>query len=258
MNHNGPRAHVFIAIPNYRGEHTYRLTQALFDAQVYCIAKRIRCTLFIAARMTLIEYARAYLAAKFLESDATHLMCIDDDLGFDPTAIVRMVDRDKDIVGGVYPVKTIPTFYPYEPAGAPSDDGLQPVKSVPGGFVLIKRHVMEALAKTVPSFNIEHVNDRVCAPDLYSMTNDDKRDKIGEDIMFCRRAIAAGFQIWAETDVGFVHVGPFEWGGNLRHQLDREQVAAEAANQASAAPSLILPEHAGKVTPIAAAMRGRP
>ncbi len=109
---SGPRAKVLIVIPCYAGMHTYRLTQSLMNAQLFCVAKRIHCELYIAARMTLLEYARAWLAEKFLRSDATHMMCIDDDLGFEPTAIARMVEHDKDIVAGVYPFKTMPIFYP--------------------------------------------------------------------------------------------------------------------------------------------------
>lgn len=249
----GPRAKILIATPCYRGEMTYRYVQSLMDAQLYCIAKRVQVELLIAAHMTLLEYARAWIAAKFLQSDATHLLCLDDDLGFEPTAVMRMLDRDRDIIGGVYPVKCIPTFYPYEPIREPDADGLQECRSVPGGFMLIKRHVIETLSKSVPWFDCEHNNETLSVPDLYAMETRSAA-KSGEDIMFCRRAVAAGFKIYAEPDVGFVHVGKFEWGGNLRHQLDREQLAAEAANQADAAPSLILPEHAGKVRPLQAAI----
>lgn len=250
----GPRAKIMIATPCYRGEMTYRYVQSLMDAQLYCIAKRVQCELLIAAHMTLLEYARAYIAAKFLASDCTHLFALDDDLGFEPTALVRMLDRDRDIVGGVYPVKCIPTFYPYEPMRAPDPDGLQECRSVPGGFMLIKRQVMETLSKTVQWFDVEHNNEKISAPDLYAMETR-AAAKSGEDIMFCRRAVAAGFKIWAEPDVGFVHVGKFEWGGNLRAQLDREQLQKEIDDQAQA-PKLLLPEDAGKVTPIAAAMNG--
>lgn len=250
------RAKILVAIPNYMGLMTYRMVEALTQAQLYCIAKRVHMEVLIAARMTLIEYARAYLAARFLEGDWTHLMCIDDDLGFEPTSLVRMLDRDKDIIAGVYPVKTIPIFYPYKPLGAPQADGLQLAESVPGGFLLIKRHVMEKLAATVPWFDIEHENRVISAPDLYSMPIGQK-NKTGEDIVWCERARAAGFDIWVEPDIGFVHCGPFEWGGNLQHQLDREKIAQEAANQADAAPRIMTPDNVGKITPIAAAVRGR-
>lgn len=252
-NPNGPRAKILVCIPNYLGMMTYRMVESLTQAQLYCIAKRVHMEVCIAARMTLIEYARAYLAARFLASDFTHMMCIDDDLGFEPTSLMRMLERDKDIIAGVYPVKTIPIFYPYKPLGAPQADGLQQAEHVPGGFLLIKRHVMEKLASEAQWFDIEHDNHTISAPDLYSMPLEGK-NKVGEDIAWCDRARKAGFDIWVEPNVGFVHCGYFEWGGNLQTQLNREAEAQAAAEQVDAAPRIVLPDGAGKVTPIAAAM----
>lgn len=252
---SGPRAKVLIAIPCYAGMHTYRLTEALMKAQLFCVAKRIHCEVLIAARMTLLEYARAWLAAKFLAGDWTHLFTLDDDLGFEPTALARMVDHDKDIVAGVYPVKCIPTFYPYAPLGPPGADGLQLAAAVPGGFMLIKRHVMETLAKSVEWFNIEHDNATISAPDLYAMVNRNAC-KAGEDVMFCERAIAAGFQIHVDPDIGFVHCGTFEWGGQLSTQLERERIEKEITESSDAAPRILTDPSAGKVTPIRAAING--
>lgn len=253
---SGPRAKVLIVVPCYAGMHTYRLTQSLMNAQLYCVAKRIHCELYIAARMTLLEYARAWLAEKFLRSDCTHMMAIDDDLGFEPTAIARMVEHDKDIIAGVYPIKTMPIIYPYQPAGPVGDDGLQLAKMVPGGFMLVKRHVMEALAATVPRFNVEHINETMSCPDLYSMTNRDAA-KHGEDVMFCERALAAGYQIHVDPATGFVHCGTFEWGGQLSMQLEREAMNAQAAADAEAEKPLILTDpDLGKVRPIAGAVNG--
>jgi hypothetical protein len=183
-------------------------------------------------------------------------MCIDDDLGFEPTAIARFVEHDKDIVAGVYPVKTMPIFYPYQPAGPVGNDGLQLAQMVPGGFMLIKRHVMQKLAETVPRFNVEHNNESMSCPDLYSMTNR-AAAKHGEDVMFCERALAAGFEIHVDPAVGFVHVGMFEWGGQLSNQLERQRIAEEAAADALAEKPLILTDpDVGKVRPVAAAING--
>lgn len=253
---SGPRAKVLIVTPCYSGLTTYRFTEALMQAQLYCVAKRIHVELYIAARMTLLEYARAHLAAKFLASDATHMMCLDDDLGFEPTALARLVEHDKDIVAGVYPVKTIPMFYPYVPKGPRGADGLQEAEAVPGGFMLIKRHVMETLSKTVEWFNVEHNNSTMSCPDLYSMTNRNAT-KAGEDVMFCERARAAGFQIWVDPAIGFVHVGMFEWGGQLSHLLDKQDLEQLAAADAQAEKPLILTDPGmGKVRPVAAAING--
>src|SRR5262245_12200380 len=101
-----PRARVLIATPCYDCNTHYRYTESVAAAWVYCLFNRIEVTLKIAPRFTLVQYARNYCAALFLrDPKLTHIMWIDSDLGFDPRAIVKLVDRDKDMVGGVYPVK---------------------------------------------------------------------------------------------------------------------------------------------------------
>lgn len=231
-----PRANVLVATPAYTGEVNYRYTESLMAATVYCLFHKVQLELKIAARMTLLEYARAYLAAKFLQGDYTHIMWIDADVGFDPRAIVNLVNHKKDIVGGVYPVKSIPMWFPYEPIGDPDNTGLQRAKSLPGGFLLVSRKAMQAVADSVPMFRIDHQSETITAPNIYQMEHRDS-GLLGEDVMFCERARKLGFDLWVDTNIDFVHVGMFEWGGNLAKRLAQEKVSegVKAVLQSSAA-----------------------
>lgn len=230
------RANILVATPTYTGETNYRYTEALMAATVYCLYHKVQLELKIGARFTLMEYARGWLAAKFLAGDYTHIMWVDADVGFDPRAIMQLLDRQKDIVGGVYPVKTIPMWFPYEPIGEPDSTGLQRAKSLPGGFLLVSRKAMQAVANSVPTFQIEHQGETITAPNIYQMEHRGT-SLIGEDVMFCERARKLGFELWADTNLDFVHVGMFEWGGNLAKRLAQEKVAGsvKAVLQSSAA-----------------------
>ena len=42
-----------------------------------------------------------------MDGDYTHLLFIDADLAFNPDAVIRMLEYDKDVVTGIYPRKTI-------------------------------------------------------------------------------------------------------------------------------------------------------
>lgn len=213
---------IMVATPCYTGEVNYRYTESLMAATLYCAYHKVQLELKIAARMTLLEYARGYLAAKFLaDENYTHILWIDADLGFDPRAIVKLASHGKDIVGGVYPVKTIPMWFPYEPIGEP-EKGLQRAKSIPGGFLLVSRKAMQAVADSVPTFQIEHQGETITAPNIYQMEHRGT-SLIGEDVMFCERARKLGFDLWVDTDIDFVHVGMFEWGGNLAKRIEREK-----------------------------------
>ena len=58
---------------------------------------------------SLISRGRNTLTAKFLNNpESTHLMFIDADIGWEPWHVLAMLDRDVDIIGGLYPMKTLP------------------------------------------------------------------------------------------------------------------------------------------------------
>lgn len=54
-----------------------------------------------------VERARNVLTANFLASDCTHLLFIDSDIAFTPRDVMRIVSHDQDVVGGIYPLKTM-------------------------------------------------------------------------------------------------------------------------------------------------------
>ena len=56
---------------------------------------------------SLITRARNLLAHTFLQSNSTHLMFIDADIGFNANDIISMINVDKDIICGIYPKKEI-------------------------------------------------------------------------------------------------------------------------------------------------------
>ena len=58
---------------------------------------------------SLISRARNTLTAKFLHNkESTHLMFIDADIGWEPWHLLVMLDAQKDVIGGLYPMKSLP------------------------------------------------------------------------------------------------------------------------------------------------------
>src|ERR1035437_7966232 len=56
----------------------------------------------------LITRARANLVAAFLDDlNATHLLFIDADIGFEPDQVLRLISSGADVVAGIYPIKRI-------------------------------------------------------------------------------------------------------------------------------------------------------
>ena len=85
------------------GEYVASLAQTA----VICLRNGLGVLYMYRQNDSIIASARNHLTQQFLESQATHLMWIDADIGFNPIDIVSMAVADQDIVCGVYPKKGI-------------------------------------------------------------------------------------------------------------------------------------------------------
>lgn len=223
-----PRARVMVAVPTYTCEVHYRLLESLTAAWVYCLMHGIELELRVAARFSLVQYARNYLVQQFLADESyTHLMWIDADVGFDPRAIMQLLNHEKDVIGGVYPVKTTPATFPYEPEGEWSAD-LHKAKVLPGGFLLCSRHAIETVAKSVPWYLLTHAGQENMTPHVFDLVLENER-LLGEDIIFCRRMRDLGFDVWVDPDINFTHSGMMDWAANLATSVRRQNEAQKGS-----------------------------
>jgi hypothetical protein len=128
----------------------------------------------------------------------THLMLIDSDMVFPPTALHALMRRNVDIVGASYRARhdAHPRFYfplgvfvpgTNLPAAQDPGDlkGNQTVAALPSGMMLIKRKVLEAL--DYPFFFMTYG----------SVPGED----MSNDINFCLKARKKGFQVHCDLDL---------------------------------------------------------
>ena len=98
---------------------------------------------------SLISRARNTLTAKFLATkESTHLMFIDADIGWEPWHLLVMLDAQKDVIGGLYPMKSLPIKWCVNGIPGVVEDpnsNLIEVSKTGTGFLLIKREVFEKL-----------------------------------------------------------------------------------------------------------------
>lgn len=160
-----------------------------------------------------MDQARDIAAAKFLKTDCEYLFFVDSDLGWDAEAFARIVSHGKPVCGGGYRIKHSDELYPQY--GVISElDGLMQVSMLPGGFMCIRRDVIEHLWNSVPHYNTAHVGE------VAGMFQREIHDGVlvSEDAMFSRRA--APFGLWLDPDIEFSHVGNASFVGNYRRHLD--------------------------------------
>lgn len=215
-----------VATPTYTGELHHRYVDSLFAALVYSLAHGVQVELRIIAGASLIQYARNQLVREFLDDESfTHLLWIDADVGFDPRAIVRLLDHEKDAVGGVYPMKCIPLEWPYEALAGEQTTKLHRAKVMPGGFLLCSRHAVKTVADRAPRYWHYTGGMRYWTPHVFELVLEGGV-LLGEDVIFSRRLQEAGFDVWCDPDLHFRHCGKFEWRGNLAQAIAQGATAA--------------------------------
>jgi len=248
MQQMGKPEHIlFVSTPMYGGMCTGMYSSAI--AQAIGIMQQARIGMYYSFMMneSLITRARNSLAYDFLQSEATHLLFIDADIGFNPNFIPPMVHADKDIICGLYPKKEInwvevssavgrgvPPHELEKYTGAfvvnlvdnkqVTTNIQEPVEIDNGGtgFMLIKRKVFEGLIGKVPTYT----NDMYHAVDterpvkiineFFTTSIDEESNRLlSEDYHFCKIARKAGFKVWAAPWCNLTHTGTYNFSGAL-------------------------------------------
>jgi hypothetical protein len=184
---------------------------AMAAANLVAHGIKINCAFNIGSVITI---ARRNLADIFLKSDFDYIWWVDSDMKFPVDAPLRLLARDKDIIGVNYRRRRFPnanftgmmgkagTFTEFETTD--NSPALELIDVLPHGCVLVKREVYERvpqphyLQEYVPELNLE----------------------IGEDIYFCQQVQKAGYQIWCDQELSreVAHIGIFHFNYNLSVQ----------------------------------------
>ena len=224
------KQHIQFAIPMYGGICHESVMTSMIKFAIYAQRIGMPFSLDTMINESLVQRARNHLSAKFLEnSAATHLMFIDSDIGFEPEHIFKLLLHDKDIIGGLYPKKSIPPDFVVnvspeavdEKGQIKSIDGLIPVSRLGTGFMLIKRSVFDKHMVAYP--NTKFTNniglDPKYNPFCYTffdcaISQDENREYLSEDWLFCCKSRAIGIEIFADPTIRLNHSGTFVFPGD--------------------------------------------
>jgi hypothetical protein len=187
---------------------------------------------------SLISRARNTLTAKFLATEgSTHLMFVDADIGWEPWHLLVMLDAQKDVIGGLYPMKSMPIKWCVNgiPGQENTEGNLIEVSKTGTGFLLIKREVFEKLnghPATKP-----FANDIGLDPSLnqYMKTYFDTAVREGryysEDWTFCENWRDLGGQVWVDKRVLLRHTGTYVFDAASQDKLYQDLHALAIANK---------------------------
>lgn len=216
------KVHVHFAVPCYGGMITEPTMTSFLRFTLLASKVGLNWSLDTMVNESLVTRARNNLCAKMMTNTAaTHFMFIDADIRFEPEAIFGMIAADKDVIGGLYPKKSLPIDYVINlKQGGLIQGPLFQVDTMGTGFLLFKRNVYEKLIAAHPE--CKYVDDiglgKQYEPFMYSIFDtiiDERGHYLSEDWTFCRRWQALGGDIWGDSRVLLNHSGHYEFKGDL-------------------------------------------
>jgi hypothetical protein len=224
---------IFVFVPAYRGQisaETVETTHAIASA---CLQKGIPVFFSTFSWFDISELRNVVLSYWYdCMQDFTHLLMIDDDMGFDPPLLFDMLAFGEPLVGGIYPKKTLPRDWVVSGVERPEVRGgaFVEVEGIGGGCMLIRRDVVDTLIEKFP--DLQHPDVLIARMKQMGLKRtllffDQYRvptGKVAEDIAFCRRYREAGGRVWGAIGHEITHVGAWPFSGCFAREANERQV----------------------------------
>ena len=190
---------------------------------------------------SLITRARNNLVYEFINSTADVLLFIDADEGFNPSDVVKMLKQDKDIIGGIYPMKNInwPNIKKAVLAGKENltdFSGIFALNMLPGetklvlnepvevtevatGLMAIKRRVFEKMEEHCPKYALNNDTAQFefdkMVTEFFATSITPEGILLSEDYHFCRKWREIGGKVYAAPWVAVDHAGEYIFSGRF-------------------------------------------
>lgn len=241
---------VHICMPCYGG----MLTESTFMSVVRWgnTARQLNIdwTLETLTNESLISRARNTLVAKFLNNpESTHLMFIDSDIGWEPWHLLLLLHHDKDVIGGMYPLKSLPVKWcinGVENGKTEDMDRLIEVSKTGTGFMLIKRHVFEKLIDhpaTIPFTNDIGLPEELNKHMRTFFDTDVRQGRYySEDWTFCENWRDLGGEVWVDKRILLKHTGAYTYDA-VGQEATYKALHAELKDR----PSAVVDPELGKI-----------
>lgn len=226
---------VMIGVPTYENKLGSYSSLALHAAVSELSQVGYQVHLQILGNDPFIDRARNLLLTVFLHHpECTHLFMLDDDVGPEHGSWRRLLEFDKEFVGGLYPAKRDAEMFMLrylergKVAATPeTGTGLLKVESLPGGFICLKRSMVERMT--------QHYHEQTWFEDDTGYSPNGishnlfwhgviERRWWGEDFLFCERWRQIGGEIFLDPWLKFKHTGTKTWEGCFGTTKQRERL----------------------------------
>jgi hypothetical protein len=233
--------HIFICTPMFGGQCTGVYVQSLINLIGVLGNKGYKTSCSFMFNESLVTRARCNMAHQFLQGDADYLFWIDADIKFRAEDVVKMLEADVDVIGGIYPKKEI-NWDTVRQAALDGKENLHnhtgslvvnlldsmpsitvpvnepcEVSAIGTGFMLIKREVFEKLKPHTQTFRSDMnylTGDEIYGFYLDPIDPESKR-LLSEDYFFCHQWRKIGGKIHAAPWCQLGHMGTYLFEGGL-------------------------------------------
>lgn len=273
-----PRPKIVIATPFYELKGFSPYIRSLVDTIGLLDFLKIQWSFLELSGDSYVHRARNMMCMNFLDDPYnTDLFFIDSDMSWNPDAFVAMIYRPEPVIGGTYPVKNKWELWTSKPivfggekdkhfmgVSLPDGSSLIEASQLAGGFLRIKRSVLEKYMETYPlTYKDSHpdpaarrnqtefftagvdrtaevkllkeIEDRMTLADKVDLSDlkgkfdalKSVRDFIGEDYSFSNRLTDMGLKLFIYPNATITHYGVNHWTGNFHEHLKKLQSDSE-------------------------------
>ena len=240
MTSNKERS-ILVVTPAYGGLAYVGYISGLLNLERVCREKNIKIDYEFCYNESLIPRARNTLTDLFYNrTNYTHLLYLDADIEFEAEDIIKMLDYDKPLVGGVYPKKSINwekitelvnknneneltceniqaiikncvVILLDDPAINLNDDFIE-TRYTGTGILLIQRIVLDKMRESFPN-DVYTAGDKLRTTDFFRYFDTELKDRIylSEDYWFCDRWRQLGGKVYLYTKFRCKHWGTYAY-----------------------------------------------
>lgn len=206
------RTTLFICTPAFFGKVNESYAMSLADTVKELDRIGIPAKVVISKSGSLLCQERNRLLNEFIKSNCSHVLCIDSDIAWNAESLIGMIKADKDFLGVCYSARqqNIFVFRPvYNEDGSLKlvENRYIEANSIPAGFMLIKRHVIEKMIADTPEDAIVPAWEQEEPKHCLFETRMRDHNFWGEDFIFCEKVRNAGFKVLVDPTIVLDHDG---------------------------------------------------
>jgi len=140
---------------------------------------------------------RNYGIVRSLNENCDYIFFVDDDMVFPPETLTTLIERNKDIIGGLYFMKHEPLIPVVELEGEIKTE-LFRVNGTGAGLLLCKTEIFK----------------KIRGPWFETRVDGIGKTLVGDSYCFCENAREFGYEIWCDPSLGIKHLGETLYGKN--------------------------------------------